>query len=160
MSLHKNWSFPLRFSSVNATKSAVNCGFGHIYRINPQWKSYVFVKCCLYLVKISFVEKGFALITLFYGVQCLMICQRCHKKKSSETSFQDFLNINPSGCIGWTEVIQGVCMMYRMLFEHTFPEFFMFSGGINREHCSESFRMLSILGEYLFLFHYKFCKTY
>ena len=124
MSLHKNWSFPLRFSSVNATKSAVNCGFGHIYRINLQWKSSVFVKCCLYLVKISFVEKGFALITLFCGVQCLMICQRCHKKNSSETSFQDFLNINPSGCIGWTEVIQGVCMMYRMLFEHTFPEFF------------------------------------
>ena len=51
------------------------------------------------------------------------------QKKSSETSFQDFLNINPSGCIGYTEVIQGVCMMYRMLFEHTFPEvFYVFRG--------------------------------
>ena len=28
--LHKNWSFPLRISSVNATKSAGNCGFGQI----------------------------------------------------------------------------------------------------------------------------------
>ena len=29
--LHKKWSFPLRISSVNVSKSAVSCGFGHIY---------------------------------------------------------------------------------------------------------------------------------
>ena len=29
--LHKKWIFPLRISSVNVTKSAGNCGFGHIY---------------------------------------------------------------------------------------------------------------------------------
>ena len=29
--LHKKISFPLRISSVNVTKSAGNCGFGHIY---------------------------------------------------------------------------------------------------------------------------------
>ena len=28
--LHKKWSFPLRISSVNVTKSAVSFGFGHI----------------------------------------------------------------------------------------------------------------------------------
>ena len=28
--LHKNWSFPLKISSVNVAKSAGNCGFGHI----------------------------------------------------------------------------------------------------------------------------------
>ena len=33
--LHKKWSFPLRISPVNVTKSAGNCAFGHIYRINP-----------------------------------------------------------------------------------------------------------------------------
>ena len=33
--LHKKWSFSLRISSVNATKSAGNCGFGHIYWRNP-----------------------------------------------------------------------------------------------------------------------------
>ena len=33
--LHKKWSFPLRISSVNVTKSAVSCGFGHIYWRNP-----------------------------------------------------------------------------------------------------------------------------
>ena len=36
--LHENWSFPLRISSVNVTKSAVFCGFSHIYWRNPQWK--------------------------------------------------------------------------------------------------------------------------
>ena len=30
-SLHKKWSFLLRISSVNVTKSAGNCGSGHIY---------------------------------------------------------------------------------------------------------------------------------
>ena len=29
-----NWSFPLKIPSVNVTKSAVSCGFGHIY-----WRS-------------------------------------------------------------------------------------------------------------------------
>ena len=31
----KIWSFLLRISSVNATKSVVSCGFGHIYWRNP-----------------------------------------------------------------------------------------------------------------------------
>ena len=29
--LHKKWSFTLRISSINVTKSAVFCGFGHFY---------------------------------------------------------------------------------------------------------------------------------
>ena len=33
--LHKKWSFPLGISSVNVTKSAGNCGFGHTYWRNP-----------------------------------------------------------------------------------------------------------------------------
>ena len=33
--LHKKQSFPLRISSVNVTKSAGNCRFGHIYWRNP-----------------------------------------------------------------------------------------------------------------------------
>ena len=34
--LHKKWSFPLRISPVNVTKSAaLSCGFGHIYWRNP-----------------------------------------------------------------------------------------------------------------------------
>ena len=30
-SLHEKQSFPLKISSLNVTKSAENCGFGHIY---------------------------------------------------------------------------------------------------------------------------------
>ena len=35
VSLHKKWSFLLRISSVNVAKSAVSCGFGHIYWRSP-----------------------------------------------------------------------------------------------------------------------------
>ena len=35
VTLHKKWSFPLKISSVNVTKSAISCGFGHIYWRNP-----------------------------------------------------------------------------------------------------------------------------
>ena len=40
--LHKKWSFPLRISSVNATKSVVSCGFCHSYWRNPYWKTSFF----------------------------------------------------------------------------------------------------------------------
>ena len=33
--LHKKWSFPLKISSVNVTKYADSCRFGHIYWRNP-----------------------------------------------------------------------------------------------------------------------------
>ena len=36
--MRESWSFPLRIYSVNVTKSAIPCGFGHIYWRNPQWK--------------------------------------------------------------------------------------------------------------------------
>ena len=35
LTLHKMWSFALRISSVNVTKYAENCRFGHIYWRNP-----------------------------------------------------------------------------------------------------------------------------
>ena len=31
----QKWSFPLRISSVNMSKSTVSCGFGHIHWKNP-----------------------------------------------------------------------------------------------------------------------------
>ena len=39
IALHKKWSFPLRISSVNVTKSAGNSGFGHICWRDPIWKT-------------------------------------------------------------------------------------------------------------------------
>ena len=44
--LHKKWSFPLRIFSVNVTKSAGICGFGHIYWRNPSWKISFLVQWC------------------------------------------------------------------------------------------------------------------
>ena len=49
IALHKKWSFPLRISSVNKTKSAVSCGFGPIYWRNPYWKTSFFVQCTRHL---------------------------------------------------------------------------------------------------------------
>ena len=43
--LHKKWSFPLGISSVIVTESAEDCGFGHIYWRNNQWKNSFFVQC-------------------------------------------------------------------------------------------------------------------
>ena len=37
---YKKVSFPFRIYSVNVTKPAANCGFGHIYLRNPEWKTY------------------------------------------------------------------------------------------------------------------------
>ena len=45
LTLHKKWSSPLRTYSLNVTKLAVSCGFGHIFRINPFWKTSFFVQC-------------------------------------------------------------------------------------------------------------------
>ena len=42
LTLHKKWSFWLRVSSVNVTKSAEICGFGRIYWNNPSWKTSFF----------------------------------------------------------------------------------------------------------------------
>ena len=49
ITLHKKWSFPLRIFSVNETKSAGICGFGHVCLRNPSWKTSFFVQCQLFL---------------------------------------------------------------------------------------------------------------
>ena len=41
----KKWNFPLTISSVNVIRSGGNCGFGHIYWINPSWKASLFSQC-------------------------------------------------------------------------------------------------------------------
>ena len=42
LSLLKKWSFPLKISPVNVTRSAISCGFGHIYWRNPWQKTSIF----------------------------------------------------------------------------------------------------------------------
>ena len=46
----KKWTFPLRISSVNVTKSAGNFRFGQIYWRNPEWKTSFFLDCQLFSV--------------------------------------------------------------------------------------------------------------
>ena len=41
--LHKKWSFSLRISSINMTKSTVSCRFGHIYWRKTKWETSFFV---------------------------------------------------------------------------------------------------------------------
>ena len=41
----QKWTFPLRNSSINVTKSAWNFGFGHIYWRNLSWKTSLSVQC-------------------------------------------------------------------------------------------------------------------
>ena len=43
--LHLNEVFSLRISSVNVTKSAGNCRFGHIYWKKYLMESFIFVQC-------------------------------------------------------------------------------------------------------------------
>ena len=45
LALHKKWSFPLRISSVNVTKSPVSCRVGRNYWRNPSWKISFFMQC-------------------------------------------------------------------------------------------------------------------
>ena len=51
--MHKRWSFPLRISSANLTKSVGKCRFGHIYWRNLYWKTLFFVQCT---VKFVFID--------------------------------------------------------------------------------------------------------
>ena len=46
--LHKKWSFQLRISSVNVTKSTISCGFDHIY-----WKIHLLSSAICYLMHCS-----------------------------------------------------------------------------------------------------------
>ena len=64
MALHKKWSFPLKISSVNVTKSAIFCGFGQIYWGNPNGKlHFLCVDLCVYVECFSKIEKKSSRIT-------------------------------------------------------------------------------------------------
>ena len=47
-SLHKKWSFPLRISLVNVTKSSGNSGFGHINLKKSLMENLIF--CAVFLI--------------------------------------------------------------------------------------------------------------
>ena len=70
----QKWSFPLRISSVSVTKSAGNCGFGHIYWRNVQWKTLF----CVHWISLTFIRNfSFSLILteIFNSEDVLVIIQ-------------------------------------------------------------------------------------
>ena len=95
--LQKKWSFPLKIFSVNVTKSAGDCGFGHIYWKNPKWKTSFFHFCAVQRpVNVPVMEKFklpkmFSFTFLGYsnfpgvnlGNAMASICKKKKKKKKS-----------------------------------------------------------------------------
>ena len=82
--LHKKWSFLLRISSLNATKSTGNCGFCHIYWRNPKWKASFFVQRppwntpdeCLYCCVCPMFHRKSLVFWCFQGVEKWNIGQK------------------------------------------------------------------------------------
>ena len=74
--MHKQWSFSLRISSVNVTKSAFSCGFGHIYWRKPHWKILFFVQCNLLKIPVMMSDLMAAdlMADLFYLIGISLLC--------------------------------------------------------------------------------------
>ena len=63
---HKKWSFPLRISSVNVTKSAENCGFGHINEEILNGKLHFVCSVCFISFKIFVLKTTSTYFALTY----------------------------------------------------------------------------------------------
>ena len=90
--LHKKWSFSLKIASVNVTKFAISCGFGHIYRRNLLWKTSFFVqwnwcfRCCYNFRKAKSYFINFSIALVKNG--------RCHLRNGNLklAVFQEWIN--------------------------------------------------------------------
>ena len=81
--LHKKFSFPLRISSVNVTKSATDCGLGHIYGRDPEWKT-LFVQwklCGNCAFPRNFYTRKLDKITVFYAVEIFQFSNQLYLRK-------------------------------------------------------------------------------
>ena len=80
--LHKEWSFPLRVSSVNVTRSTVSCGFNHINWRNLERKTSFFVQWSGItdtLIKLMLtIDNNESQRNVFY----LRSFDLCHRKKN------------------------------------------------------------------------------
>ena len=93
--LHKKWSFPVRISSENVTKSAGNSGFDHIYWRDPQWKTSFFVPW-------RHVKKHFSLLTLISVTKHSFILLRLLRLISGKDSLK-YMQIPPGLMLfGWS----------------------------------------------------------
>ena len=79
----------LRTSSINVTKSAGNCGFGHIYRRNPNLitlflcgksKEFQLISCCANCAfPENFHTRKLSEFTVFYAMSVTHLCLSCEK---------------------------------------------------------------------------------
>ena len=130
-SLLKKWSFPLRMSSVNVSKSAGNCGncgFGHIYWRSPQWKTL----CSAVRLWWSFFAKIFidwrslAIFCRNLGFRCLTVFLECVTLTVSYHVY--FFRVSQvssmlhEGSVGWVHSKE--CSF---ILTYTFLAFFCFS---------------------------------
>ena len=106
--LHKKWGFPLRIFSVYVTKSAGNCGFGHIYWRKPEWKTSFFVQwksisldiirklieCSLknFFAKAMFTPTVFEIL-LFEGRSVLRLAQQVSGSERVKFSVENQKNV-------------------------------------------------------------------
>ena len=65
--LHKRPSFPLKISSVNVTKSAENCGFGHISWRNLERKTSRFGQLCQPFIEEKYANCRFSYAAFWLG---------------------------------------------------------------------------------------------
>ena len=63
-------NFPLRISSVNVTKFAVSCGFGHITEEILNGKPYFL--CSEYLPNLCTVLQSYFIFTILYGLRSVI----------------------------------------------------------------------------------------
>ena len=74
-SLRKKWCFPLRVSSVNVTKSAVSCGFGHIYWKKSLMENFIF---CTVISSEKITLPS--ILWLFWILRSVSICENMASK--------------------------------------------------------------------------------
>ena len=88
VTLNKKWSFPLKISSVNVSKSAAFYGFVRIYWRNAKWKTFFFVQygtrfgALCGLNKESFVSEFNAFIIRRLRIVTAVICKFDNKYKN------------------------------------------------------------------------------
>ena len=89
--LHKKWSFLLRISFVNVSKSAGYCGFGHIYWINSLWKTFLCVVFTTTLtLETTFWKTDFRDLTRFSG-DCIFSDDQSNRWKTQVNALSAYI---------------------------------------------------------------------
>ena len=92
-SLLKKWSFPLRISSVNMTKSTLTCGFGQTYRRNPYLKTSFFLCSACFISTYSPTQKVFEYILDYASIPHSQKPYQVHLASGTNDNYLQFNRI-------------------------------------------------------------------